>query len=261
LEWITASAMVADVSAYAALGLEPEADNSAIEQAYKRLIKQHHPDRAGGDAERASEINRAYREIRAERNLKDPLELNEAWPNAPRFDRGWLAFALLLALATVGLLISQTPLAPLADLAPAAGASRLARSKIVPVRSSLMDQPLHQQAIDDAVSEALRLSRTSDEMGLARASRDCHHALRTAPTLASLDRCAAFDDAVVQLQDRDPLRDQGPFSEIAVTGRVWSGATALSDDSVAIDGRLDRIRLRVEMALTPTLESAPPKKD
>jgi hypothetical protein len=86
-------------------------------------------------------------------------------------------------------------------------------------------------------------------MALASASRDCHHQLRSQPSLIQLDRCAAFDDAVVQLEDRDPLRDQGPFSELAVTGRIWSGATALSDDSVAIDGRLDRIRLRVEQAL------------
>ena len=66
-----------------------------------------------------------------------------------------------------------------------------------------------------------------------------------------LDRCAAFDDAVVQLQDRDPLRDQGPFSELAVTGRQWSAASTLSNDYLAIDGRLDRIRLRVELALAP----------
>ena len=59
--------------------------------------------------------------------------------------------------------------------------------------------------------------------------------LRTSPTLARFDRCAAFDDAVVSLQDRDPLRDQGPFSELAVTGRIRSAAALLSDDSVAID--------------------------
>ena len=53
---------------------------------------------------------------------------------------------------------------------------------------------------------------------------------------------------MVMLSVRDPLRDQGPFSEIAVTGRVWGAASAMSDDSVGIDGRLDRIRLRVEMA-------------
>jgi len=79
----------------------------------------------------------------------------------------------------------------------------------------------------------------------------CHHQLRLEPSLAALDRCAAFDDAVVLLQDRDPLRDQGPFSEIAVTGRQWSAAQALSDDNLAIDGRLDRIRLKVELALAP----------
>ena len=73
--------------------------------------------------------------------------------------------------------------------------------------------------------------------------------MRADPTIARFDSCAAFDDTVVEVQDRDPLRDQGPFSEIAVTGRVWSGASALSDDSVAIDGRLDRIRLQVQLAL------------
>jgi len=118
-----------------------------------------------------------------------------------------------------------------------------------------MDQPLHIAAITAAARRAQYLSRTRDEMALATASRDCHHALRNDPSLLQLDRCAAFDDAVVQLQDRDPLRDQGPFSELAVTGRLWNGATALSDDYVAIDSRLDRIRLQAELALLP----APPK--
>ena len=96
-----------------------------------------------------------------------------------------------------------------------------------------------------------RIARGRDEMALASASRDCHHELRLRPALAKLDRCAAFDDAVVQLQDRDPLRDQGPFSEFAVTGRLMSAATLFSDDYLAIDSRLDRIRLRVELALAP----------
>ena len=118
-----------------------------------------------------------------------------------------------------------------------------------------MDRPLNTSTIDAAVNEALRVARSGDEMALSRASGDCHRALRSEPDLVKLDRCAAFDDAVVQLQDRDPLRDQGPFSEIAVTGRVWSAATAISDDSVAIDGRLDRIRLRVELALAPAVQA------
>ena len=45
-------------------GFEPGADRAAIEQAYRELIKHYHPDRSGGDAARAAEINRAYFELR-----------------------------------------------------------------------------------------------------------------------------------------------------------------------------------------------------
>ena len=55
----------------------------------------------------------------------------------------------------------------------------------------------------------------------------------------------------------DPLRDRGPFSELAVTGRQISAATMFSDDYLAIDGRLDRIRLRVELALPPRATTDP----
>jgi hypothetical protein len=253
--------MAGDGSAYAALGLDPGADSAAIEQAYKRLIKQHHPDRDGGDPARAAEINRAYRDLRATRNLKDPLELNDDLALPERESRAWLALALLLAAAVLALLLSQGRLGllPQSLAAPALPkltgphekrpAGRLAAAKDEP-----MDRALHVSLIDASARDALHLARTGDEMALARRSAICHRTLRSAPTLAQLDRCAAFDDAVVELQDRDPLRDQGPFSEIAVTGRVWSGATALSDDSVAIDGRLDRIRLRVQLALGPVVQ-------
>jgi hypothetical protein len=243
--------MAGDASAYAALGLEPDADSATIEAAYKRLIKEHHPDRDGGDAARAAEINRAYREIRAERNLKDPLELNDDWPIPRNGSRAWAMIALLLALA-IGLFAVMQP-----ALSTGAGAGdpRSVADRVPPASGAdPMDRPLNLVAIDAAASKALQLARTSDEMALASASRDCHHLLRNNPSLLQLDRCAAFDDAVVQLQDRDPLRDQGPFSELAVTGRLWSGATALSDDYVAIDGRLDRIRLRVELALAPAVQ-------
>jgi hypothetical protein len=244
--------MAGDASAYAALGLGPDADSAAIEAAYKRLIKEHHPDREGGDAGRAAEINRAYREIRAERNLKDPLELNDDWPAAATASRAWVVIALFLALF-VGLL---TLIQPSLSNGAAAGDPRIIADKIRATSGGTdpMELPLHLAAIDKAALRALQLARTSDEMSLASASRDCHHVLRSNPSLLQLDRCAAFDDAVVQLQDRDPLRDQGPFSELAVTGRLWSGATALSDDYVAIDGRLDRIRLRVELELAPAVQ-------
>jgi hypothetical protein len=247
--------MAADGSPYDALGIEPGADDSTIEQAYRRLIKQHHPDRLGGDAERAAEINNAYRTLRAERGLKDPLELSEEW-SAPRGQGGaWLLLAMLLVAAATLLFLRRDPL----GLLPPGFSSLPAR----PVTAGkhlhgLMDEPLNQSAIDLAVGDAARLKRSSDEMALTSYSRDCQHRLRSHPDLARLDQCAAFDDAVVQLQDRDPLRDQGPFSEIAVTGRAWSGASALSDDSVAIDGRLDRIRLQVELALASADGAASP---
>ena len=218
--------MDADASAYDVLGLVPGADDAEVERAYRRLIKQHHPDRPGGDSGRAAEIIKAYREIRAERHLKDhPLELNDDLLEEGQASRAWLAFAGLLALATVFLLLTQGPLAPLTQglASPGPTAPRIAS----PVTSGGMGQPLSSDAIDEAVDRAVRLSKSSDEMGLARESRDCHHLLRTNPSVAQLDRCAAFDDAVVQLLDRDPLRDQGPFGELAVTGRVWNGARAV----------------------------------
>ena len=252
--------MGADLSAYGVLGLDPGADDDAIEQAYRRLIKQHHPDRSGGDGARATEINRAYAELRAARNLRDPLELNEDWTSPPREASAWIFIALLLAVASIFLLLAQAPPDGLSEglAAPGAGKPRSSATKPGSSKSALMEQPLNVSVIDRSTRDALRLARTSDEMALARASRDCHHLLRSNPSLVQLDRCAAFDDAVVQLQDRDPLRDQGPFSEIAVTGRIWSGAAALSEDSLAIDGRLDRIRRRVQLTLAPLVEAGPP---
>jgi hypothetical protein len=244
--------MAGDASAYAVLGLEPGANSAAVEKAYKSLIKRYHPDREGGDASRAAEITKAYRELRGPAAI-EALEFNEVDSTpAPGFT--WIGAALAAAGAVLILVLATGPISrltavpnlPLGHVPPAAQPS------------NLMDQPLAGTAIDRSVGEAVRLSRTSDEMALASASRDCHHRLRLDPSLAGLDRCAAFDDAVVLLQDRDPLRDQGPFSEIAVTGRQWSAAQALSDDNLAIDSRLDRIRLKVELALAPPPEPTNP---
>src|SRR4029078_3085994 len=104
LSWIKPSSMPDDASAFAALGLEPGADSAAIEQAYRRLIKRHHPDREGGDARRAAEINRAYRELRAERDLKAPLELNEGWAEGVSASRTWPVF-VMTGLAGIGALL------------------------------------------------------------------------------------------------------------------------------------------------------------
>lgn len=248
--------MAGDSSAYAALGLEPGADLAAIEQAYRKLIKQHHPDREGGDARRAAELNHAYRELKAASAYRDPLELNHHMELGDGGARGWLIAALLLAIAVVALSMLDSPLGE--RLGASEGARPGAGQVKATRRSDAMEEPLNLAVIDRAIDEAKLIARTEDEFALAKASGECHRQLRSSPTVVQLDRCAAFDGAVIQLQNRDPLRDQGPFNELTVTGRLWSGASALSGDYLAIDGRLDRIRLRVELALAPRQEDVQP---
>jgi hypothetical protein len=252
--------MAADTSAYAVLGLKPGAEAAEIERAYKALIKQFHPDREGGDAQRAAEINRAYRDLRKEREEEewifdgtDPFE-----PAPTAFP--WASAAIVIAVGIVLLMLFTGPLGrTLGQLSGATASIRHAGGDAPAVDApDIMDQPLDLASVGGGVSDAVRIAHSQDEMALASASRDCHHELRLKPALARLDRCAAFDDAVVQLQDRDPLRDQGPFSELAVTGRLMSAATMFSDDYLAIDSRLDRIRLRVELALAPPVPPPTP---
>lgn len=242
--------MPADASAYEALGLEPGADDAAVERAYKRLIKKYHPDRAGGDPARAAEINRAYLELRGPRSSSRELVLHEEDDAPFRPSRaGWVAAALVLAVASLALVIVSALPAGRPSAAPPAAERRSA-----PVRpDDPMDQPLVEEAIEQGIRAAVRVAQSSDELALANASRECHRELRLRPGIAQLDRCAAFDAAVVQLQDRDPLRDRGPFGELLVTRRLMAGGALFSNDYLAIDGRIDRIRLRVELALAPRL--------
>ena len=249
--------MAGRASAFAVLGLEPGADLAAIEAAYKRLIKQHHPDREGGDSSRAAEIIRAYRELRGGKAASDPLQFNDdlSLRRRPR----WPIAALAAGAGLGALMFLMGPSVPLPKALWAAKADlpahRGAALEIVP---DPMGAALHVEAIDGAVRLALQMYRTRDEMALAAESRDCQRRFREDPGTKMLDRCAAFDDAVVGLEDRDPLRDEGPFAPLAVTGRQWSAASALSADYLAIDGRLDKIRLRVELALAPDVSAAPP---
>src|SRR3954447_12331417 len=96
-----------DRSAYSTLGLSAGADWDAIERAYKKLIKRYHPDRAGGDAGRAAEINRAYRELRRARNDSDALNFGQELPKPAGAGNGWVWVAVCAAVA-VGLLLLAT---------------------------------------------------------------------------------------------------------------------------------------------------------
>ncbi|HYX47707.1 MAG TPA: J domain-containing protein [Sphingomicrobium sp.] len=250
--------MAGRASAFAVLGLEPGADAAAVEKAYKRLIKQHHPDREGGDATRAAEITQAYRQLRGGKARNDPLEFNEDFDAMQRRSR-WPIAALVAGACIGGLVLVMGPSVPHARALWAARTGLPSRHEGHPLASAdPMGENLHTEAIDAAVAEALHLYRTKDEFALAGASRECQGRFREEPGTRMLDRCAAFDDAVVGLQDRDPLRDAGPFAPLAVTGRQWSAASTLSDDYLAIDSRLDQIRLRVELVLAPQVPPVAP---
>ncbi|HEX5755593.1 MAG TPA: DnaJ domain-containing protein [Arenimonas sp.] len=63
---------------YAVLGVEPQASDHEVEQAYRRLITQYHPDRLQGAADelreqaeqRARELNAAYESIQKQRRAR-----------------------------------------------------------------------------------------------------------------------------------------------------------------------------------------------
>ena len=258
--------MAADASTYAVLGLRPGAEWSSVERAYKKLIKTHHPDRAGGDAVRAAEINRAYRELRQARTASD--EIDEPWlepepiADQPR-SKGWIAAAVGLAGGAALLVLLTMPVGSLvADFrnrATPLGALVQQHSAAKP--SDPMNEPLDGRAIRQAIVEALKAVSSGDEETMAAASRACHSRLHVQPSLSKLDECAAFDDAIIELQNRDPLHDDGPFGQVAVTGREMSGGGLLSNDYLAIDGRLGRIRRAVEQTLGPPGPQPTPSAD
>jgi hypothetical protein len=165
----------------------------------------------------------------------------------------WAVVAMAFLVALIALLLATGPVTALirshAAKTQRPPVGRVAASSMI---KDVMDQPLDNRAIDGAVRDAVRLAGRHDDDAALTASQDCQRALRLQPGIARLDRCAAFDDAVVQLQNRDPTWDGGPFSQIAVTRRQWSAASSLSNDYLAVDGRLDRIRLQVELTLAAT---------
>src|SRR6476469_2986781 len=161
--------MAGRASAFAALGLDPGADAAAIEQAYKRLIKQHHPDREGGDSKRAAEINRAYRELRGGKAPIDPLQFNEQLARQRR-RQTWPLAALAAGGAAAALLMAAGPSVPSSLIAANHHPINKAASASDP---EPMEEPLHGSAINEGVRQALSLYRNRDEIALTAASRDC----------------------------------------------------------------------------------------
>ena len=265
--------MTGMTTAYSTLGLQPGADREAIDAAYKKLIKRYHPDRSGGDAQRAAEINRAYRELRgstgqpaekaAPSSIAEAIYQRRAQrvrTKARRKPRRRWALVLLLAVCAL-LFLQRQHVGSLAmqvrDMITGVVQPQVAFGEgPVPAQPDLIEHPLAANAIQGAIHDAMRIG-PDDEDGLADQSRDCHRQMRLAPSAEQLDRCAAFDDAVVALHDSDPVHDGGPFSASAVTSRQMAAATLLSNDYLAIESRLDRVRSLVEATLSQPAAPAP----
>lgn len=69
---------------YSILGVPKNASQEDIKSAYRKLAKEHHPDRTGGDSELFKKINEAY-DV-----LKDPARRQEYDNPQPRFDSSFV---------------------------------------------------------------------------------------------------------------------------------------------------------------------------
>ncbi|WP_206367653.1 J domain-containing protein [Sphingomonas piscis] len=260
-------------AAYQTLGLEPGASEADVDRAYRTLIKRFHPDREGGDATRAAEINQAYFQLRkcpAPEPEQRASTLAEALyaRRASQFRLRRKRKARIWPVALVGILVaaylqwdriaalslqSSDQFRELIEPSPNDGTEAALASG----RPASLDEPIGDAAVSGAIGLATRLLPRGGEAALAEESRDCHQKLRAAPTLERLDTCAAFDDAVLELLKRDPLREDGPFAASAVTARQINAATLLSGDYLAIDARLDRVRAKVQALMAPAEPDAP----
>lgn len=249
-------------SAFAVLGLRPGAPRAEVDQAYRRLIKRHHPDHAGGDSGRAAEINRAYTQLRrisvspaAAVRSAGPVRALPARPPA----RAWgLAVVAAAALAvSVLLLAGEREGANDSSWSNSAVASAVERAGEGEPSSKLsalgFGEPLSEALIDQAVSDALRLHRAGGGRAMAEFSRACLDRLREQPALPRFDSCAAYDEAAAILQTAASGYDSGAFNPSAVTARQVTAARLLSSDYLGAESRLQQIRTRVHLTLLPRI--------
>lgn len=254
--------MAAEPSAFAALGLAPGASQSQVDDAYRRLMKAHHPDRNGGDGRRAAEITHAYSLLRRDfadrrRRRAVPVPVTARKRRTARNRSGWLV-VLIAGAAAAGIAArddrggSRGSPTRLYDPV-AADNGRLVAA--VPALGNF-DEPLHDKVIDAAIRDALHF-RTEGGMDAAVAySRDCHSRIQRSPNLVLFDACAAFDESMIALGADSPPMEAGPFSGRAIIAREMAAARAVSDDMLGADSRLHQIRSRVEFALLPQLDAA-----
>jgi hypothetical protein len=253
--------MSGERSPYDVLGLRPGAPRAEVNDAYRKLMKRHHPDRPGGDSNRAAEINRAYTYLR--RRLGEPVRIPVPVP-VPRRSRrgGWkllLAFAVAVAGLSAMLLNGDDRQGFSRDvfvMVPqfsAPGRADAGESYDPPLAS--LDEPVQAEVVAKAIADAVGFHTSGDLAGAADFSDECQKALRRERTLGWFDTCAAFDETMLTLNNGGP-DDPGPFNESAVITREVSAARIFSDRSLSVDSHLHDIRSQVDMAVLPMLDSA-----
>lgn len=252
--------MNADLIAFSVLGLRPGADAAEVEAAYRRLIKAHHPDREGGDSDRAAEINWAYHHLRKAQQL--PMTRLSHYPvvqpTRVAGARGsW--FGLVLVALAILVLMNVGAIGRAIDGLRIAWTEPGERGRPAALgNANDLDQPLMSEMIDRSAILAAELARSGESARLVDGSRHCHAELRREPVLARLDQCVAFDEAAALLLEADQP-GSAQFSASAVTGRQLSAARLFPGGYPMVESRLDRIRARVAFTLAPAdSQPAPP---
>jgi hypothetical protein len=255
-------------SAYAALGLRPGAGRAQVDEAYRRLIKLHHPDRTGGNSARAAEINRAYTLLRRDGLAAGPqvrpvpVTIQPALRRARPARSNWLFNIALVVIVAGGIATMEMSTRgrfgyPLEMRLPAADAIP-AMTQQMPLES--FDEPLHSPVINSAIVEAVKLHSAGDSVAADVYSRDCQNTLRQERSLVWFDACSAFDEATLTLSTDEELGDPGGFKGSQIAAREMAAARMLSDDVLGADLRVHQIRSQVELQLVPMLDSAASQK-
>lgn len=255
--------MTGERSAYAILGLRPGAGRAEVNNAYRKLMKRHHPDRPGGDANRAAEINRAYTLLR--QRLGEPARVPVVVPRRgrtgpPRFRKvGWL-LTILIAGAAAALANQDAKRGParaeffrLPQLASPAPGDHEGGYE---AQLASFDAPVQPHIVSSSIADAIKFHSSGDLSGASAYSRDCQISLRRERNLAWFDACSAFDEAMLTLYGDSDQPDSSPFAESAVVTREISAARMLSDDTLGADSHLHQIRSQVDMEILPMLDSA-----
>jgi hypothetical protein len=225
------------------LGLPPGADRAAIEKAYRRLIKQHHPDKAGGDPESAKAVIQAYRDLSRQRDqlpvvVEAPPQVREPgrryWPGLAALAGGLFLWLLPWPSAEE----RRNP-----PLPPAAGRSDPMIAEPAPSAAAMARVAPDGPAVEAGVEEARRLVRQSPALAL-RYSRSCAADLDRLPGDALLDHCLAFDLAISAGGNQE-----GWWEPRGMAERQAALARAVLEDDVLAGARVRAVRLQVERLL------------